>query len=153
MRFRKKPVTIEAVLVADVLDKPGKELPDWVGAAVMSGALRAEGDTLQIGTLEGIMTSERTDWLLRGTAGELYICKPDIFAAVYEPARQDTWQERLVAERQELSERIDKLEAFINSAAFAEVPAAAGAAMQMQFASMIDYQGALDERIELMGAA
>ena len=87
MRFRKKPVTIEAVLVADVLDKPGEELPDWVGAAVMSGALRAEGDSLQIGTLEGVMTGGREDWLLRGTAGELYPCKPDIFAATFEPAR------------------------------------------------------------------
>lgn len=26
------------------------------------------------------------DWLIRGVKGELYPCKPDIFAATYEPA-------------------------------------------------------------------
>jgi hypothetical protein len=26
------------------------------------------------------------DWIIRGVKGELYPCKPDIFAATYEPA-------------------------------------------------------------------
>lgn len=26
------------------------------------------------------------DWIIRGTEGELYPCKPDIFVAIYDPA-------------------------------------------------------------------
>lgn len=28
------------------------------------------------------------DWIIRGIQGELYPCKPDIFARTYEPAEQ-----------------------------------------------------------------
>lgn len=39
-----------------------------------------------ISTLEGTMTASNGDWIIRGVKGELYPCKPDIFAATYEPA-------------------------------------------------------------------
>jgi hypothetical protein len=32
------------------------------------------------------MTAQPRDWIIRGVAGEFYPCKPDIFAATYEPA-------------------------------------------------------------------
>ena len=41
---------------------------------------------LYIGTLEGIHRAEPGDYIIRGVKGELYPCKPDIFAATYEPA-------------------------------------------------------------------
>jgi hypothetical protein len=36
-------------------------------------------------TLEGDHTWTEGDWLIRGVKGEFYFCKPDIFAATYEP--------------------------------------------------------------------
>lgn len=36
-------------------------------------------------TLEGTMRMEAGDWLITGIKGEKYPCKPDIFAATYEP--------------------------------------------------------------------
>jgi len=39
---------------------------------------------IEIGTLEGWMAGEGTDWLIRGIKGEFYPCKPDIFDATYE---------------------------------------------------------------------
>ena len=39
-----------------------------------------------IHTLEGVMLVSREDWVIQGVAGEFYPCKPDIFAATYEPA-------------------------------------------------------------------
>ena len=39
-----------------------------------------------IPTLEGTMIANNGDWIIRGVKGELYPCKPDIFAATYEPA-------------------------------------------------------------------
>lgn len=37
-------------------------------------------------TLEGTMTGKAGDYLLRGTAGELYPCDAAIFHQTYEPA-------------------------------------------------------------------
>lgn len=39
-----------------------------------------------IPTLEGDLTASPGDWIIRGINGEFYPCKPDIFAATYEPA-------------------------------------------------------------------
>jgi len=40
---------------------------------------------VEIDTLEGTMTAAPGDWIIRGIKGELYPCKPDIFAATYDP--------------------------------------------------------------------
>ena len=53
------------------------------------GVRDAEGRpriSLLIPTLEGTMQADENDWIIRGVKGELYPCKPDIFAATYEPA-------------------------------------------------------------------
>lgn len=39
----------------------------------------------QIHTLEGTMTADVGDYIIRGIHGELYPCKPDIFKATYDP--------------------------------------------------------------------
>ena len=62
MKFRKKPVVIEAVQLRD--DTDGK---------------------FKITTLEGVHTANIGDWIIRGVKGEFYPCKPDIFTATYEP--------------------------------------------------------------------
>jgi len=43
-----------------------------------------------IQTLEGPMRAESGDWIITGVAGEQYPCKPDIFAATYEPVQGET---------------------------------------------------------------
>lgn len=43
---------------------------------------------LEILTLEGKMTADVGDWIIRGVKGEFYPCKPDIFEATYEPAEE-----------------------------------------------------------------
>jgi hypothetical protein len=40
--------------------------------------------TIEIKTLEGVMTASVGDFLIRGVKGELYPRKPDIFEATYE---------------------------------------------------------------------
>lgn len=40
---------------------------------------------IEIETLEGTMVGEPGDWIITGVKGERYPCKPDIFAATYEP--------------------------------------------------------------------
>jgi hypothetical protein len=88
-RFRKKPVVIEAVQYAGKGNlNPRGGLPDWLWAALKSGtAYFINGaDPLCISTLEGPLTVSPNDWIIQGVHGELYPCKPEIFAATYEPA-------------------------------------------------------------------
>ena len=41
---------------------------------------------LKIQTLEGVMTAQQGDYIIRGVQGEFYPCKPDIFEQTYELA-------------------------------------------------------------------
>lgn len=59
MKYRKKPVVIEAFVTEEPMD---------------------------IETLEGIMHASAGDYIITGVEGERYPCKPDIFARTYEPA-------------------------------------------------------------------
>ena len=87
--FRKKPVVIEALPVSSVhraltvaIDPV---IPTWLSDAYMAGVVCPKpGGALQVRTLEGVMQANPDDWLIRGVAGELYPCKPDIFAATYD---------------------------------------------------------------------
>lgn len=92
-KFRKKPVEIEAVQypVNEYADNPltFHETPEWLATAVQDGTIRPEfrGEDywyLLIRTLEGEMTVSPDDWIVRGVQGELYPCKPSIFAATYD---------------------------------------------------------------------
>jgi len=80
MKFRKKPVVIEA------FEYRSGEQRGEVAADVVAGNVRyPEDGTMLIRTLEGEMCAQPGDWIIRGIKGELYPCKPDIFAATYEP--------------------------------------------------------------------
>lgn len=85
MRFRKKPVEIDAVRFIAPMEP--SEQPRWLADALRLGRVRfGEDRTLKIDTLEGQMTAREGDWIIRGVAGEIYPCKPEIFAATYEAA-------------------------------------------------------------------
>jgi hypothetical protein len=89
-KYRKKPIVIEAVqLGAD------GEAPIWWSEAIHRGNLEIHNPGIVdsyalIKTREGTMRGERGDWIIRGVKGEIYPCKPDIFAATYEPATPNT---------------------------------------------------------------
>ena len=88
MRFRKKPVVIEAWRwTAD-----GFEYPAWLQQSLDTFCVTRDGDGLLINTLEGTMTARVGDWIIRGVAGELYPCRDDIFQATYEPVEDLTEQ-------------------------------------------------------------
>lgn len=88
-KFRKKPVEIEAVRFTNEPREIEGEEPTWYRAARTidpgePGAITWKNGRLEIGTLEGLMTAQPGDWIIRGVAGEIYPCKPDIFAESYE---------------------------------------------------------------------
>jgi hypothetical protein len=77
-KFRKRPVVVEATQWF-----PGTKL-DGVKEATVIGGTECLG-WATIPTLEGVMTVSPGDWVITGVKGEKYPCKPDIFAATYEP--------------------------------------------------------------------
>jgi hypothetical protein len=93
MKFRKKPVEIEAMqwpgfsLDRDRIEAVMK-FEDWFMSA--GGIGRYIGDRLHVKTLEDGPEGEAKhvadpgDWIIKGVAGEFYPCKPEIFAATYE---------------------------------------------------------------------
>jgi len=99
MKFRKKPVVIEAIQltwsnwnkICDFVPKP------WFDRGVYlddKGQVLPEGKTsdkmgLLINTLEsnlitGSLLATEGDWIIQGVKGEFYPCKPDIFVATYD---------------------------------------------------------------------
>lgn len=87
MRYRKKPVEIEATPVELVLAL-GKTQPevllDWVQDALTERKITIYTDAIVVKTLEGNMRGEAGDFLIKGIQGELYPCRGDIFMATYE---------------------------------------------------------------------
>lgn len=79
-KFTKMPVTIEAVQLPTA---PDHDAVEAVIAFMGEDGKPIGGGRVEIATLEGTMTGEPGDWLIRGLAGELYPCKPDIFARSY----------------------------------------------------------------------
>jgi SLT domain-containing protein len=91
MKYRKKPVVVEAVQWHRHGDHPAVEpaAGNADGSAYMFAAENGVSiDSLGwLRTLEGGHVVSPGDWIIRGVKGELYPCKPDIFAATYEALR------------------------------------------------------------------
>lgn len=78
-RYRKLPVEITAIQFTGDNDRA---IADFVCDAAYLYA--AANPAWIIHTLEGDMTAEVGDFIIRGVAGEFYPCKPDIFEATYQ---------------------------------------------------------------------
>lgn len=80
-RYIKKPIIIEAYRFGF------DEQPEW---SEKSGKVIIVASPLKvcayIDTLEGRMTAEIGDYIIKGIKGELYPCKADIFEASYNKA-------------------------------------------------------------------
>ena len=96
MKYRKKPVVIEAFQMTEDRRWHNDEWPNWLHKAWEAdnyevGSLFPDpetgGKTLSIFTPdapEGVHKVTPGDWIIQGVKGELYPCKPYIFEATYE---------------------------------------------------------------------
>lgn len=91
MKYRKKPVSIEAV---QWTGENHREMWDFLTGKT-DEYMRADGDNfyidhgkvrggLVIKTLEGEHIVGIGDYIIKGVAGEFYPCKPDIFEKTYD---------------------------------------------------------------------
>ena len=77
-KYVKKPVVIEAI------EYTGKainlsDISEWTDGQIIC----KENGKIAIPTLEGTMTADIGDMIIKGVNGEFYPCKPDIFEKTY----------------------------------------------------------------------
>jgi hypothetical protein len=93
MKFRKKPVIIEAkqfqscnyeLSDLEISDwrNSSRSLAEWCGGQFVTNW--NESPKIRIPTLEGLIYVSEGSWIIKGVKGEFYPCKPDIFEATYE---------------------------------------------------------------------
>ena len=95
MKYRKKPVVIEAIQwdgnnLKEVMEFIGSEFSyeentDYVTSKFNYRKLTKK---LFINTLEGKMEVSEGDYIIKGIKGEFYPCKPDIFELTYEKVNE-----------------------------------------------------------------
>ena len=85
-RYQKKPVVIEAMQFVSPFDI--EVITTWCGGRFKRWTKPSDpSDTcvqIIIPTLEGNVAASAGDFIVRGSKGEFYPCKPDIFEATYE---------------------------------------------------------------------
>ncbi len=92
MKYRKKPVVVEARQWVGHMQTPNRDVApwyyDWAGNRCPVCGLGTE-DHGRVKTLEGCLRVCPGDWIICGIKGELYPYKPDIFAMTYEEVTDD----------------------------------------------------------------
>lgn len=85
-QFISKPVVVEARKVE--FENDMKSIWEWMGDSYL-GHSESEGLTIyvSVATNHGVARAEHGDWIIKNQTGECYPCKPDIFAAKYEPQK------------------------------------------------------------------
>ena len=94
MKFRKKPVIIEAIQWNGENEEDIKKFTNGqakfeksVGGSQDGAGFLQQYTRLTIHTLEGDHLALIGDWIIKGVKGEFYPCKPDIFGATYEQVK------------------------------------------------------------------
>jgi hypothetical protein len=90
-RFRKKPVVIEAIQFDGTITR-AREIADWAKDYGPTFAVSQDDDDfdaedgwwMTIETLEGSMSVQAGDWVIKGVQDEFYPCKDSIFKETYE---------------------------------------------------------------------
>lgn len=90
MKYRKKPVIIEAIQFEDTSDRI-IEIHEFMGGdTIRVNYEDKDNPYLKIETLEGTMKASVGDYIIKGVNGEFYPCKPDIFEKTYERVIDET---------------------------------------------------------------
>ena len=95
MKYRKKPVVIEAIQwsgnnLKEVMEFMGSEFTYDENTDYITNKFIYYKSTKKmfINTLEGKMEVAKGDYIIKGIKGEFYPCKPDIFINTYDEVKE-----------------------------------------------------------------
>jgi hypothetical protein len=86
MKYRKKPVVIEARIITE---DNIKEVAIWCNGLVGRILKPEDYHYIVINSLEGSVFARIGDYVIKGVKDEFYFCKPDIFEMTYEALQND----------------------------------------------------------------
>lgn len=100
MRYKKKPIVVEAVQFINcyvrAIEECFNEVPKWLHEAFEEQVIyripRIDIESqsfLRISTIEGNMDLTQGNWLIKGVKGELYPCNDEIFRMTYEEVKDE----------------------------------------------------------------
>jgi hypothetical protein len=89
MKFRKKPVVIEAIHWTGINRDEIDEFMLGRQHFYLTNEFADKVVHLFIKTLEGNLEALPSDWIIKGIKGEFYPCKPDIFEDTYEQVDEE----------------------------------------------------------------
>ncbi len=141
MKYVKRPVHVEAVKWTG---SNKDEILDHMRVAEFQAEF--QDDVVRITTLEGVMTAQVGDYIIKGVKGELYPCKPDIFEETYD--KVGDFKDRLDAEVRVVAMNAKKLHYFLMDAKLKDIDPFQFRLMQTQLNAMKAYQEILQLRIE-----
>lgn len=157
-KYRKKPVVIEAVQFDGTLQSVDGFMPyeafEYRPSYHMPTGSAPSSVTIQ--TPEGAMTANHGDYIIKGVNGEFYPCKLAVFHKTYDAEPQPKQLnmtrplQRMIIERAELTERLDKLMEFLAKDKPMFVEQQQWDLMKNQKIAMDAYHAVLSARIELM---
>ena len=84
-RYKKKPLIIEAVRNTGKNHSEIMRFTD--GKCIAMYASFSDSYVYKIITLEGEMTANIGDYIIKGVKGEFYPCKPDVFETTYDECK------------------------------------------------------------------
>jgi hypothetical protein len=152
MKFRKKPVVIEAF---QFTIRNMQDIPEWLMDSLNQNTIKVVDDPLGpyllINTLEGTMKADQKDWIIKGVNGEIYPCKPEIFEKTYDKVNEsdDTWKGRLKQETLDLAGNVNKLQDYMRTLGFYNLPRIDKNLLYEQLQHMMSYLQVLGARCEL----
>ena len=145
-KYRKKPVVIEAIQWNGENDLDIESFLN--GSEAYNVYSDGKVTAIIISTLEGQMSAQIGDWIIKGVNGEFYPCKPDIFEKTYTP--EFDFIDRIAEEKSQLDDRMEKLAAFINTEKFNSLEMRVRLLMVEQHEVMSRYSVILDKRLKLL---
>lgn len=86
MKAKKKPIVLDVWQVVELT--MDSNIPGWIFNAIFSDRVlnesRKEGVELVVTTLEGKMDAKIGDYIVKGTKGEIWPVRKDIFEETYD---------------------------------------------------------------------
>jgi len=117
MKYTKKPVEIEAIRfngrnVGEIEVFIGKKLKARIlSDSAYEAGVAAPLFEIDIETLEGVMSAQPCDYIIKGIKGEFYPCKPDIFEQTYNCAEPQDEVSQVKALHRDLDVELQRLKA------------------------------------------
>lgn len=88
MRYRTRPIEVDAWQHIKDSKTPTVLLPAWIMTGLLDGTLAVDSGDIRVKTVKGFAIAVDQDWIVREDSGELLVYKPNVFSFRFEPCNK-----------------------------------------------------------------